>query len=305
MKAAMEIDHAAIQFHEPVMTAEVLALLGDRNPSIVVDATVGTGGLAAVLLENTSARMIAIDRDQSALEVSRDRLRVFGERVTFHHRNFSEIDGVLDQAGDDRADAIIADFGLSSFALDNPDRGLSLRHDGPLDMRMDSSSGIRAREIVNEENQTELARIIFEYGEERAARRIARLIVEARRRAPIETTGELRAIVERALGGGRRGKIHPATRTFQALRIRVNRELEELREFLEKAPKRLAPSGRLITIAYHSLEDRPIKERLRELVRSGEFIAVTGKALRPSDAEVARNPRSRSARLRCIERAAR
>jgi 16S rRNA (cytosine1402-N4)-methyltransferase len=305
MEAAMEIDREAIEFHDPVMTAEIRSLVCDRNPSIVVDATVGTGGHAALILQNTAARLVAIDRDQSALVVSEDRLRGFGGRVIFHHRNFSEIDWVLDQAGDGRADAIIADFGLSSFALDNPGRGLSLRHDGPLDMRMDCSSGIRAHEIVNEESETELARIIYEYGEERAARRIARMIVEARRRGPIETTGELRAIVERALGAGRRGKVHPATRTFQALRIRVNSEIEALREFLEKAPLRLAPSGRLITIAYHSLEDRPVKERFRELVRAGEFIAVTGKPMRPSEDEVARNPRARSARLRCIERGAR
>jgi len=301
----MEIDHAAIRFHQPVMTAEIRTLLEDLNPSLVVDATVGTGGHAAMVLEHTAACVIGIDRDESALEVARDRLRIYGQRVTFHHRNFSAIDQLLDQVLDCRADAIIADFGLSSFALDNPDRGLSFRYDGPLDMRMDSSSGIRAREIVNEENETELARIIFEYGEERAARRIARMIVEARRRAPIETTGELRAIVERALGAGRRGKVHPATRTFQALRIRVNRELEALGEFLEKAPQRLARSGRLITVSYHSLEDRPIKERFRELVRSGEFIAATGKPLRPSDDEVRRNPRSRSARLRCIQRGVR
>ena len=301
----MEIDHAAIRFHQPVMTAEILALLEDLNPSLVVDATAGTGGHAAMVLEHTAACVIAIDRDESALKVARDRLRIYAERVTFHHRNFSEIDQLLDQARDSRADAIIADFGLSSFALDDPERGLSFRYDGPLDMRMDSSSGIRAREIVNEENESELARIIFEYGEERAARRIARMIVEARRRAPIETTGELRAIVERALGAGRRGRVHPATRTFQALRIWVNRELEALGEFLERAPLRLAQSGRLITVSYHSLEDRPIKERFRELVRSGEFIAVTGKPLRPSDDEVARNPRSRSARLRCIQRGAR
>jgi 16S rRNA (cytosine1402-N4)-methyltransferase len=305
MEAAMEIEPEVTRFHQAVMTAEIRGLLGDRNPAIVVDATVGTGGHAALILENTAARVIAIDRDQAAIEVSRDRLRDFGDRVWFHHGNFSEIAGALDQAGVARADAIIADFGLSSFALDNPERGLSFRTDGPLDMRMDASGGIRAYEIVNEESETELARIIYEFGEERGSRRIARMIVEARRRGPIATTGELRAIVERALGAGRRGRVHPATRTFQALRIRVNAELEALREFLGQAPMRLAPCGRLVTIAYHSLEDRPVKARFRELVRSGEFIAVTGKPLRPSDQEAGLNPRARSARLRCIERAAR
>jgi len=305
MELAMEIDPEATRFHQPVMAAEILGLVGYRNPAIVVDATVGTGGHAALILESTAARLIAIDRDETALEVSRDRLRDFGDRVLFHHGNFSEIERALDQAGVARADAIIADFGLSSFALDNPERGLSFRHDGPLDMRMDASGGIRAYEIVNEETETELARIIYEFGEERASRRIARMIVEARRRGPIATTGELRAIVERALGAGRRGRVHPATRTFQALRIRVNAEIEALSEFLGQAPMRLAPCGRLVTIAYHSLEDRPVKDRFRELVRAGEFIAVTGKPLRPSDEEAGRNPRARSARLRCIERAAR
>jgi 16S rRNA (cytosine1402-N4)-methyltransferase len=171
-------------------------------------------------------------------------------------------------------------------------------------MRMDRSQQLRAYDIVNEETEAELARIIYEYGEERSSRRIARAIVEARRRRPLETTGELSGVVENVLGRNRRGGIHPATRTFQALRIAVNHELESLEALLERGPARLRKGGRMIMLAYHSLEDRPIKQRFRELVGDGSFAAVTRKALRPSEAESAENPRARSARLRCIERAA-
>jgi 16S rRNA (cytosine1402-N4)-methyltransferase len=169
---------------------------------------------------------------------------------------------------------------------------------------MDRNQQLRAYDIVNEETETELARIIFEFGEDRSSRRIARAIVEARRRRPIETTGELSSLVEGALGRNRRGGIHPATRTFQALRIAVNHELESLTALLDRGPARLKVGGRMVVLAYHSLEDRPVKQRFRELVREGLFNAVTGKALRPSGEESAGNPRARSARLRCIERVA-
>jgi 16S rRNA (cytosine1402-N4)-methyltransferase len=197
--------------------------------------------------------------------------------------------------------AIVADLGMSSFALNDADRGFSFRLDGPLDMRMDRGQQLRAYDVVNEETEAELARIIHEYGEEHASRRIARAIVEARRRRPLETTGELSGLVENVLGR-RRGGIHPATRTFQALRIAVNRELESLDALLDRGPARLRKGGRMIVLAYHSLEDRPVKQRFRELVRDGSFTAVTRKAMRPGEAESAENPRARSARLRCIER---
>jgi 16S rRNA (cytosine1402-N4)-methyltransferase len=169
-------------------------------------------------------------------------------------------------------------------------------------MRMDSSGGLRAYDLINEEPEAELARIIYEYGEERASRRIARVIVEARRRRPIETTAELRALIERAIGPRRVGGVHPATRTFQALRIAVNDEMENLRAFLEQAPQCLAPGGRVAVIAYHSLEDRMVKVRMRELAQQGGFTLLTRKALRPQAAELEHNPRSRSARLRCLQR---
>lgn len=300
---AQKDEPAPSRLHEPVMGAEVCELLGSRRPLAVVDATVGTGGHAARLLEATTARLLGLDRDRRTLEVAAERLREFGARAVLVQADFGEVAGVLERAGWGCPDAILADLGMSSFALDDPARGFSFRHDGPLDMRMDSAQRLTARAIVNEENESELARIIYVYGEERASRRIARTIVAARRRRPIETTAELRAIVERAVGGSRRAGVHPATRTFQALRIAVNHELESLGRLLERAPALLAPGGRMAVIAYHSLEDRPVKERLRELVGGGEFITVTGKALRPAPAEVAHNPRARSARLRCVERA--
>lgn len=301
---AQQDEPAPSRLHEPAMAAEVRELLGSRRALWIVDVTVGTGGHAAMLLEATAARLLGLDRDQRALAVAAERLREFGGRAVLVHTDFAELDAALERAGFERADAILADLGMSSFALDDPERGFSFRHDGPLDMRMDLSQRLSASAIVNEENESELARIIHVFGEEPAARRIARAMAAARRRRPIESTAELRAIVERAVGRRRRRGIHPATRTFQALRIAVNHELESLRLLLERAPAALAPGGRMAAIAYHSLEDRLVKERFRELVRGGEFIAVTGKALRPTPAEVAHNPRARSARLRCVERAA-
>jgi 16S rRNA (cytosine1402-N4)-methyltransferase len=222
--------------------------------------------------------------------------------VTLRQADFSGFEAVLDQCGIPCVGAIIADLGMSSFALNDADRGFSFRLDGPLDMRMDRGQQLRAYDIINEETEAELARIIHEYGEEHSSRRIARAIVEARRRRPIETTGELSGLVESVLGRNRRGGIHPATRTFQALRIAVNHELESLDALLVRGPARLRKGGRMIVLAYHSLEDRPVKQRFRELVREGSFAALTRKALRPGDIESTENPRARSARLRCIER---
>ena len=295
------------RIHEPAMAAEVKALLMESRPLRIVDATVGTGGHALALLEAApeSACLLGLDRDEQALSVAAKRLEPFGGRAILRHADFAELDVAADEAGFEQVDAILADLGMSSFALDDPARGFSFRYEGPLDMRMDPSQGLPASDIVNRESAEEIARIIYEYGEERASRRIARAIVEARRRRPIATTGELRAVIERAVGGRRRSGPHPATRTFQALRIAVNHEIESLRALLQKAPSRLAPGGRMVVISYHSLEDRPVKERFRELASRGEFTLVTGKAMRPTAAEVAQNPRSRSARLRCLERSVR
>jgi 16S rRNA (cytosine1402-N4)-methyltransferase len=257
------------------------------------------------MLRATKARMLGLDRDAAALAVARDRLVEFGDRVVLERADFGEIAAVMKQHHFDGADAMLADLGMSSYALDDPQRGFSFRLDGPLDMRMDDRQQLQAKDIVNEESAEELARIIYTYGEERGSRRIARMIVEARRRGPIETTGELRAIVERALGSHRRGGAHPATRTFQALRIAVNHEMESLAALLRDGPAMLNPGGRMLVISYHSLEDRPVKERFRELTHTEDYTAIARKVIKPSSAETSRNSRARSAKVRCIERSAR
>ncbi|MGO9799251.1 MAG: 16S rRNA (cytosine(1402)-N(4))-methyltransferase RsmH [Candidatus Binatus sp.] len=302
--AAIHEDDAADRRHVPVMVEEVCGLLSAHGPLAFVDVTVGTGGHAAAMLRATGTRMLGLDRDGAVLAVASGRLAEFGDRVVLERADFGEVAAVMKHHGFDGADAMLADLGMSSYALDDPQRGFSFRLDGPLDMRMDSRNAIRARDIVNEESAEELARIIYTYGEERASRRIARMIVEARRQSPIETTGELRAIVERALGGHRRGGAHPATRTFQALRIAVNHEMESLAALLRDGPARLNPGGRMLVISYHSLEDRPVKERFRELVRAGGYVAIARKVIKPSAAETSRNSRARSAKIRCIERSA-
>ena len=303
--AAIYEDGATDRRHVPVMVEEVCGLLSAHGPLAFVDVTVGAGGHAAAIMRATGARMLGLDRDEAALGVAREQLAEFGDRVVLHRADFGEIRSAMQECGFAGADAILADLGMSSLALDDPARGFSFKADGPLDMRMDQRQQLRAYDLVNEESEEELARIIYTYGEERASRRIARVIVESRRRHPIETTGELRAIIERVLGGHRRGGAHPATRTFQALRIAVNREMESLAELLRDAPAMLNPRGRMLVIAYHSLEDRPVKERFRELARSEEYIAIARKVIKPSSAETSRNPRARSARIRCIERSAR
>lgn len=289
--------------HEPVMVQEVGELMLANRPALIVDATLGAGGHAEALLEHSACeRLVGIDRDARALAAAAARLAHFGDRVVLRQADFAALDSVLDQLGIGAVGALLADLGMSSLALDDPARGFSFQFDGPLDMRMDQGQTLSARDLVNEETEAELARIISDYGEERRARRIARLIVAARRQRPIETTFQLRSIIERALGPRRIAGMHPATRTFQALRIAVNRELESLAALLASGPARLAAGGRMVVLAYHSLEDRPVKEAFRALARNGEFVAITGKPIRPSGSEVARNPRARSARLRCLER---
>jgi 16S rRNA (cytosine1402-N4)-methyltransferase len=298
-------DDAADRWHVPVMVEEVCGLLSAHGPLAFVDVTVGTGGHAEAMLRATKARMLGLDRDADALEVARERLAEFGDRVVLERADFSEIAAVMRAHHVEGADAILADLGMSSFALDDPERGFSFRVDGPLDMRMDTRQTLRARDIVNEESEVELARIIYIYGEERGSRRIARMIVEARRRSPIETTAELRAVVERALGAHRRGGVNPATRTFQALRIAVNHEMKSLAALLRDGPAMLNPGGRMAVISYHSLEDRPVKERFRGLAESDDYALLTRKVIKPSSSETSHNPRARSAKIRCIERSVR
>jgi 16S rRNA (cytosine1402-N4)-methyltransferase len=288
--------------HVAVMADEVVRLVRACKPILIVDATVGTGGHAERMLEETGASLLGLDRDDAALRVAAERLSRFGTRVTLHQADFRDLDLVLDEAGVPAASAIVADLGMSSFALDDAERGFSFGADGPLDMRMDRTQKLRAYDIVNEESEEELARILRDLGEERAGNQIARAIVTARRRKPLQTTGELALVIAGAVGGRRLGAINPATRTFQALRIAVNRELESLAELLEKGPVRLAAGGRMVVLAYHSLEDRPVKQRFRDLAKTSKFMTVSRRAMRPDPEEVANNRRARSARLRCIER---
>jgi 16S rRNA (cytosine1402-N4)-methyltransferase len=302
MALAAKSNLGSDRLHLPVMTAEVCALLCKGEPRLIIDATLGTGGHAEALLEASGATLLGLDRDPFALAAAAERLGRFGSRTVLRQANFADLENVLTETGLGAPDAILADLGMSSFALDDASRGFSFRADGPLDMRMDPAAPIRAYDLVNEEGEDELVRIIREFGEERAARRIVRAIVEARRRHPISTTAELRSIIERAAGTRHRSAIHPATRTFQALRIAVNHEIESLTALLERAPGCLGPDGRIAIIAYHSLEDRPVKHRFRGLVHDGGFVALTRKATRPTASECARNPRARSARLRAIAR---
>jgi 16S rRNA (cytosine1402-N4)-methyltransferase len=253
--------------------------------------TLGAGGHAEALLASGVERVLGLDRDPVAIELATARLARFGERFAAVQTRFSDV------PAENRVDGVLYDLGVSSMQLDRPERGFSYRADGPLDMRMDPD-GERAMDIVNTAPEEELARIVFEYGEERRSRRVAAAIVRARSRSPIATTDELAGVVASALGA-RRGGPHPARRTFQALRIAVNRELEELAASLPRAVNILAPGGRVVVIAYHSLEDRIVK---RFLNAAPDLEVLTKKPLRPSAVEAATNPRARSAKLRAAER---
>jgi 16S rRNA (cytosine1402-N4)-methyltransferase len=291
-----------IERHRPVLLREALALLAPRPGMAVVDATVGGGGHAGALLEATApdGALLGIDRDPAALETARARLARFGPRVRLVEGNFSDLEAHLRAAGFGPAGAILADCGLSSLQLDDATRGFSFRGDGPLDMRMSPSDPRTAADIVNREPEAALADLFYAYGEERASRRIARRIVERRRERPFERTSDLAEAVARA-AGGRRGRIHPATRVFQALRIAVNGELEALERLLASAPACLVSGGRLAVIAFHSLEDRIVKRAFRDGAREGRWRILTPKPVAPGGAECADNPRARSAKLRCAE----
>jgi 16S rRNA (cytosine1402-N4)-methyltransferase len=288
--------------HEPVLLRETLELLAVRPGGSYADGTVGLGGHAAEVLRRSApdGRLLAVDRDPEALELSRERLAEFGPRVRLEHADWKDLPALL---GDERPQGVLLDLGVSSLQLDTPERGFSFRADGPLDMRMDRTGGPTAADVVNRMPESELADVLYQLGEEHASRRIARAIVRARQRVHLRTTGELADLVRGAAGRPRGRGLDPATLTFQALRIYVNRELEGLRPALEEIAARLAPGGRLAVIAFHSLEDREVKNAFRDLAR-GDYRLLTRKPLRPSDEEVTRNPRARSARLRGLERAA-
>jgi len=287
--------------HQPVLLAETMELLAVSPGGLYVDGTVGPGGHAQELLARSapSGRLIAVDRDAETLVKASARLAPFGDRARLLHADYRELPRLL--AGE-APDGVLLDLGVSSAQLDDPERGFSFSREGPLDMRMDRGGGESAADVVNRLPAEELADLIYEFGEERFSRRVARAIVAARQRAPITTTSELAAIVRRAVRPSRRHGLDPATRTFQALRIRVNRELEGLGATLLSIARCLRSGGRMAVIAFHSLEDREVKQAFRSLAAGEGFRLLTRKPIRPSAAESHANPRSRSARLRAIER---
>jgi 16S rRNA (cytosine1402-N4)-methyltransferase len=281
--------------HRPVLVTEVVAVL--RRADVVVDATVGAGGHAAALLEAGVGTVVGIDRDPEAVAAAARRLARFGRRFRPSRRRFSDLRAAAADAGLDMVDGVLFDLGISSMQLDVAERGFSYRNAGPLDMRM-GPDGPTAADVVNAYPEDRLADVIYRLGEERHSRRVAAAIVRARNRAPIENTAELSAIVAGAIPRSYRGR-HPARRTFQAIRIEVNAELQELSASLPQATELLRPGGTLVVISYHSLEDRTVK---RYLTGEPRLSVITRKPIRPSSAEAAANQRARSAKLRAATR---
>jgi 16S rRNA (cytosine1402-N4)-methyltransferase len=300
--------------HIPVLAAEVLHFLNVRAGGIYIDGTFGAGGYSRAILDAADCRVIGIDRDESAIARGAELVAASNGRLALVEDRFSNLDDIARNASHDAVDGVVFDVGVSSMQLDEAERGFSFRHDGPLDMRM-GRTGPSAADLVAAASERDLASIIARLGEERFARPIARAIVKARGEAPIATTKQLAAIVERVVHA-RPGQIHPATRTFQALRICVNEELKELATALSAAERILKPGGRLVVVTFHSLEDRIVKTFLgdRSRVAAGSrhapeargpqpsFTLLTRKPVTPSDDETARNPRARSAKLRAAER---
>ena len=291
--------------HVPVLLQDAIELLNVRAGSVIADCTLGLAGHAAEIIRRLGPRgkLVGFDRDPEALELAKARLdQVAAElkdqapQITLIGEAFSSINRHVEPGS---LDGILADFGVSSLQLDEARRGFSFMADGPLDMRQDARSGLTAEQVVNGASERELADLIYEYGDERRSRRIARAIVRGR---PVTTTGQLARIVASAAPPMKQDRIHPATRTFQALRIYVNRELDEIRALLEAAPRLLKPSGRLVVISFHSLEDRIVKDMLREYAHKKIFELLTKKPVCASEEEVDRNPRSRSAKLRAAEK---
>ena len=292
--------------HVPVLLKEAIDFLAVRRGGTYIDATVGLGGHSLEIAKRLGApgHLIGLDKDPAALGIARKRLTSVGvspanrdwPEITLLHASFAEIGRRFPSAV---ADGILADLGVSSLQFNDPARGFSFQAEGPLDMRMDPQAELTAEQVVNHLDERELADVIYEFGEERRSRRIARAIVRSR---PIRTTAQLAEIVSAAARPMKHGRIHPATRTFQALRIFVNRELDGLRKLLEAAPQLLKPGGRLVVISFHSLEDRIVKDAMREGAKLGQYKLLTKKPVTPSEEEIDRNARARSAKLRAAER---
>lgn len=285
------------------MVSETVGLLDPTRGGLFVDCTVGLGGHSRALLEAGATRLIGLDRDRSALALAAESLAPWADRVDLVHADYRQLGAVLDERGEGAADGLLADLGVSSMQFDTEGRGFSFRRDEPLDMRMDQTQGPTVADLLASAEEQDLADVIFRFGEERFSRRIARGVVEARRLAPVATTGQLAQIVRRAVPRKGYQRIDPATRTFQALRIWVNHELEGLDGFLVEASRRLRAGARLAVITFHSLEDRVVKHTFRALAAGESALrVVTRRPVVPAEAEVKRNPRARSAKLRAIER---
>ena len=284
------------------MAGEVVEHLDPSRGGVFVDCTVGLGGHALALVAAGASRVIGLDRDPQALDRARVTLGDAGAVVELVHADYRGFEDVLNARGIGQVDGMLADLGVSSMQLDAPGRGFSFRRDEALDMRMDMTSGATAAEMLASVDERSLADVIYELGEERHARRVARAIVEGRKTRRIDTTGQLADIVRRAIPRKGYTRIDPATRTFQAIRIWVNQELEGLDGFLTRAAERLAPGGRLVLLTFHSLEDRVVKHTFRALQAAGTIAIRTKRPIVPSEAEIDRNPRARSAKLRAAER---
>jgi 16S rRNA (cytosine1402-N4)-methyltransferase len=283
------------------MLQEVLEWLDIRPEGTYIDATLGAGGHSEAIAEKlTSGRLISLDRDEQALELGRERLKTFGARATIVQSPFSSIAEAAHALGILKVDGVLADLGVSSMQLDQPARGFSFREAGPLDMRMSSEDELTAGDIVNRWPEREMADLLYREADEHDSRRIARAIVRAR---PIRDTAHLATVVAGARKQWGRQRLHPATKTFLALRIAVNREMEELGQFLSRTPAALNSGGRLVVLSYHSREDRIVKHAFQEQQRQRTLKVLTRHVIQPSEEEKAINPRSRSAKLRCAERA--
>lgn len=294
-----------IGLHKPVMYREVIEYLNLKKGDLIVDATVGLAGHAKLILERISpgGKLIGIDRDKESLEIAKEILKDFQGNFQLYHGDFRHLDKIFEFFGISSCDGIVFDLGLSSFQLESPQRGFSFQFEGPLDMRFDRDSYISAYDLVNNLTKKELSSILRSFGQERYSNRIASFIIEERKKHPISTTAQLTKIILKAMPAYHRyQKIHPATRTFQALRIAVNRELEALEEALTKTVDLLNPGARVCVISFHSLEDRIAKEKFRYFSSKKILKIITPKPLRPSVQEILENPRSRSAKLRVAER---